>query len=213
MGNYKVVLFKNKEAKKILNEFITYKRAKSYFDNEIKKSNEVLFDVTFENGVECKYEIGLVQNTGTQSTPVYLTDEMGRDVKVKLQNSGSTLIEVALYKKPEKIFDVKNNKKISVDDFLKKYLRGDGLKMISGLNNKIILQNDENYQLFSLKNEAECDRFLSRITSHFISQKRKDCLIVRDSSTAQKKYLLKLLNEKGFDKKVLYRKTTTHPRK
>lgn len=210
MGNYKVVLFKNKEAKKILNEFMTYKKAKSYFDIELKKSNEVIFDVIVENGKNCKYEIGLVENSNNQLIPVYLTDEMGRNVKVKLQNSGATLIEIAVYKKQEKIFDIRNKKKISLEEFLKKYLKGEGLKMISALNNKIILQNDENFHLFSLKNETETDRFLNKLTSLFILEKRKDCLIVKDSSTAQKKYLFTILNEKGFDKKILYRKSTTH---
>jgi hypothetical protein len=43
-----------------------------------------------------------------------------------------------------------------------------------------------------------------------ISKNQKNCLIVRDSSTEQKKYLYEVLSNVGFDKKMLYRKTTTH---
>jgi hypothetical protein len=43
-------------------------------------------------------------------------------------------------------------------------------------------------------------------------QKRKDCMFVLDTDPAQKKYLLKLLSDFGFDKKVLYRQFTTFPR-
>ena len=80
------------------------------------------------------------------------------------------------------------------------------------LNNKVIIQNDNDFKIFSLKTEEESNRFLDFLTLYFINIKKKDCLIVKDNSSAQKKYLLNLLSENGFDKKVFYRKSTTHPR-
>ena len=92
-----------------------------------------------------------------------------------------------------------------------KYFKGDGLKMLSVLNNKAILQKDEETYLFSLKNESECSRFVDCLSSYFFKTKRGDCLFIKDYSSAQRKYLYNLLESNGFDKKVLYRKFTTYP--
>lgn len=212
MANYSVVLFKNKSLKKILKEFITYKKAKTFFEDLCKESDEVLFDVMVENGSNCRYELALLENSNSKLIPVYLTDEMGRNRRVRLEQSGKTISQIVLFRKEEKIFDINQNRKIETAEFIKKYLRGDGLKMISSLNNKVVVQNDDDFKLFSLKNENEVVRFLDFLTTYFQKNKKKDCLIVKDTSTAQKKYLFELLSKNGFDKKILYRKNTTHPR-
>ena len=211
MANYSVVLFKDKSSKKILKDFITYNKAKSYFNDILEASEEVIFEVLVESGKVCSYEIALIENSDSQLIPVYLTDEMGRNKRVKLETSGRTISEISKYKKEEKIFDIKENKKITVNELMTKYLKGSGLKMISSLNNKIVIQNDDDCKLFSLKNESETNRFLDSLTTYFQRIDKKDCLIVKDSSVAQKKYLIDFLSKKGFDKKILYRKTTTHP--
>lgn len=212
MKNYAVVLFKNKSSKKILKDFVTYKKAKLYFDSLLKENNDVLFSMKIENGKEVFYEIALIENSKSKLLPVYLTDELGRNVKVKMEDPDKNIVEISTFKKEEKLFDVHQNKKISVSDLIKRYLRGDGLKMIFSLNNKVIIQNDNDFKIFSLKTEEESNRFLDFLTFYFMNNGKKDCLIVKDNSSAQKKYLLKLLSENGFDKKIFYRKSTTHPR-
>ena len=192
---------------------MTFKKAKTFFDTQKKESDEVLFDVTYENGNPCRYELALIENSNSKLIPVYLTDEMGRNKKVKLEQSGKTISEISLYRKEEKFFDINEEKKISTEELIKKYLKGEGVKVISSLNNKLIIQNDDDYKMLSFKNEIDVMRFLDFLTIFFQKNKRKDCLIVKDTSVAQKKYLLKILSEKGFDKKILYRKTTTHPKK
>ena len=212
MSNYLVVLFKNKKKKKIIKKFITLSRAKNYFDGLIEKSNEVIFEVLVENGTECKLELGLIEMSPNQSSPMYMTDEFGRNVKVKLEENGMSIVNIKPYRDEDLIYDVKNKKKITSQEFIKRYLKGDGLKMLSVLNNKIILQRDENIDLFSLKNESESSRFIDCISSHFFKIKRGDCLFIKDYSTPQRKYLYELLESNGFDKKVLYRKFTTYPK-
>ena len=213
MQSYQVILFKNKKAKKILKKFVTFKNAKNYFEKLCKTSSEILFEVRFESGKSCDYEIAIVENSSQQLVPVYLTDELGRNVKVKLNDEGMTIVEIKKYKKEERIFDISESRKISLNYFITYYLRGTGLKMISGLNNKIIVQNDENLNLFSMKNTEEVSRLLSTLTDYFIKIGKKDCLIVKDDSLAQKKYLIDLLEKYQIDKKILYRKFTTHPSK
>jgi hypothetical protein len=212
MENYLVVLFKNKKRKRIIKKFVTLSRAKSFYENLIEKSNEVIFEVLVENAKECKFELGLIDTNPNQSAPMYMTDEYGRNVKVKLEdNTGMSIIKMSPYRQEELIYDVETNRKITSNDLIKKYLKGDGLKMVSVLNNKIVVQKDEIIKLFSLKNEQESSRFVDCLSAHFFKIKRGDCLFIKDYSSPQRKYLYSLLESNGFDKKVLYRKFTTYP--
>ena len=211
MANYLIVLFKNKTRKKIIKKFITLSRAKNYFKQLINDSNDVIFEVLVENGKECKFELALIELSTNQSAPVYMTDEFGRSVKIKLEDDGMSILSINPYKEEDLIYDVKNKSKITSQEFIKRYLKSDGLKMISVLNNKVILQKDEEIELFSLKNESECSRFVDSLSSYFFKIKRGDCLFIKDYSSPQRKYLYSLLESKGFNKKVLYRKFTTYP--
>jgi predicted lipase len=210
MEKYNIVLFKNKNKKKIIKKFITEERAKYFFTNIVKKSEEVIFDVKIENGKEVNYEIGIVEVSSKSNIPTYLTDDIGRQIKVKLDEQNMVLSEIKPYKKEEKIFDLSLSKKITVGEFIKKYLKSDTLKVVSILNNKIIVQKDEKFNIFSLKNEEESVRFIDCVSLFFFKNKRTDCLFIKDSSLPQRKYLIKLLEDNGFNKKILYRKYTTY---
>jgi hypothetical protein len=211
MENYMVVLFKDKTKKKIIKKFITFKKAKSFYNDLLKKSDEVIFNVEVEAGKECKYEVGIVELSSKQLVPVYMTDEFGRSIKVKLNEDDMTLFQISPYKKEELIYDIKEGKKITVQDLIKKYMRGDGLKMISVLNNKVVVQEDEKINLFTLKSEKEASRLVDCMSLHFFKIKRGDCLFIKDYSSTQRKYLYTLLESNGFSKRVLYRKFTSQP--
>jgi hypothetical protein len=212
MHRYSVILFKDKVRRKIIKKFISIKKADEFFIKEKSKSDEVIFEVLYENGLECKYEIGLIDSEPNQFSPVYLTDDFGRSVRVKLEDTKSSILKISNYKKEELIFDLSKNKKINFNEFVKNYLSTQSLKMVSSLNNKVVVQNDEKTNLFSLKNESEANRFIDALSNYFFKNKRADCIFIKDNSSAQRKYMLKLLEEQGFDKKILYRKSTTHPR-
>jgi hypothetical protein len=212
MENYIVVLFKNKIRKRIIKKFITFKKAKLFYDRLITESDSVIFDVQFENGKESNFELGIVELSKNKLLPIYLTDEMGRSIRVKLDEDNMTLSQISQYKKEELLYDVQTKKKITTQEIIKKYLKGDGLKMISVLNNKIVLQIEEEVLLFSLKSESESSRFVDCLSLYFFKSKRGDCLFVKDYSSAQRKYMYNLLESKGVDKKILYRKFTTFPR-
>lgn len=211
MANYMVVLFKDKNRKRIIKKFITHKKAKLFYDGLIKKSDEVIFNTEVENGKPCRYELGIVEMSSRQLIPVYITDEFGRSVKVKLEEDGMTLFQIAPYKKEETIYDIDKKKKITSQELISKYLKGVGIKMISSLNNKIIVQEEEKIHLFTTKSESESQRFLDCLSLYFFKNKRGDCLFVKDHSTPQKKYLYDLLESKGISKKILYRKFTSLP--
>lgn len=177
----------------------------------MKKSEDVIFDVQIESGNLTTYELGIVHMSSEQKEPVYLTDELGRFLKVKLDEKGMTLILISPYRKQESIYDLQQKKKILIDEFVKKYMKGDGIKMVYSLNNKIVIQEDSKFSLFTLKSEDESIRFIECLSSHFHKIKRGDCPFIKDNTTPQKKYLYSLLESNGFDKKILYRKFTSLP--
>lgn len=209
MANYLIVLFKNKRRKRIIKKFITLKKAKPFYKNLLGDSEQVIFPVEIEGGKECKYELGIVEMSSKQLIPIYMTDEFGRSVKVKLEDENMTLFEISPYKKEELIHDNQTNKKINSKQLIKSYFKGNSLKMLYCLNNRIILQEDEKINLFTTKNESEAIRLVECLSIFFFKNKRSDCLFVKDTSTPQKKYLYNLLESKGISRKILYRKFTS----
>ena len=209
---YYVVLFKNKVRKKIIKKFSNFKNSENFYNNLIKESSAVIFPKKIENGKNSHYELALLQNKSNQDNDIYMTDELGRNVKVVLEDESFEMLKIKLYEVEELIYDTQKKQKISTLKLIQTYLKGDGVKMVFSLNNKFIIQKDEDIKLFSLKSEMETDRFIDCISKQFYKESRKDCLFIKDTSTAQKKYLFSVLSEMGIDKKVLYRKFTTYPR-
>jgi hypothetical protein len=208
--NYFVVLFKNKQKKKIINKFKTYDKAKGFYDKLIKESEEVFFDKRTENGQECEFELALMEKNSDSHENVYIKDNLGRTIKVQTDDNELKIKMISDYRIEEDFIDYKTKEKINFHKFESKYLKGVGVKLISKLNNKIIVQQDENINLFTFKSENDCEKFLDDLTLKFQKEKRIDCLIVKDSSSPQKKYLYNILTKNGFPIDYLQRYSTTH---
>ena len=209
--NYQIVLFKNKTKKKIINKFKTHKKANNFFESLMNESDSVIFDKKYENGVECGYELALIEETSGTFLPIFLKDEFGRKVKVNLDDENFTILKIMKYRIEELFLDYSKNQKITLSELLKTHLKQDGFKLISKLNNKVIIQNDDKFNLLTFKNGDDSMRFIDNLSSHFINEKRYDCMFVKDYTTSQRKYLYELLVENGFSKSYLVRHSTTHP--
>lgn len=208
---YSIVLFKNKQRKRIINQFKTLDRAKTFYDN-LLNTNNVFFPKKVENGKICEYELALIEKNFSDFSLFFIKDELGRQVKVDLDDPTSKILKINSYKLEEFIQDISDNQKISFDEFDKKYLSKLGLKLLSKINNKVVLQNDDETYLFSLKSEEESTRFLTNLQKKLIDESKFDVIIVLDCSKEQKKYIYNLLESKGFEKSLLYRRYTTFPK-
>lgn len=211
--NYIIVLFKNKEKKKIINKFITLKKAKSKYKELLKISDEVIFEKKTENGFPCEFELGLLKLGTEKEQKVYLKDSLGRNIEVELDDENLTVLSMEKYKIEETFLDYKTKKKIDTKMLIDKYLKGSGLKQVSKLNNKIVVQNDEKINLFTLKSEEDALRFTESLLNKLIEVNKKDCLVINDFNTIQRKYLYDLLENYGFSKSYLQTYSTTHPSK
>lgn len=206
---FHIVIFKNNKKKKKLKSFVRENLALSFFNKLVEESENILFKKKFDSGHECKYNIAIITDKFIGDN-IYYTDEYGRNkvIDSKIDNK-NYIYKILPYYYEELIFDVKNNLRITSSELFKKYLNEDKIYMISKLNNKFIIQFDDTYELFSLKNEEDSDRFLNllQLTPIF-----KKTLIVKDISTPQRKYLYNILEDKGFSKKFLYTNYTTYPK-
>ena len=115
MENYLVVLFKNKVRKRIIKKFVTLNKATLFYNKLMEDSDKIIFDVKVENGNNCNYELGLIDLNPKDVSPIYLTDELGRNTKVKLEEQGMALKFIKPYKKEEFIFDIQKKRKIDVE--------------------------------------------------------------------------------------------------
>ena len=189
---------------------MTSKKASDFYKNLLDENQDVIFDIKTQNGKPVNYELALLEKKGNQLFPIYTKDEYGRNVKLEFDNDEYNIIKISEYREAELIHDYQTKNKINVNTFLNKYLSKQGVKMVSKLNNKIIVQNEEDINLFVLKSDNDALRFIESLTERFVKLKRGDCMFVNDSSAPQKKYLYTLLEEKGFNKDFLYRKETTY---
>jgi len=203
---YKVIIFKNNKKKKVVKSFVTKDRALTFYRNLVEVNSKIKFNKEFENGKKCSYMIGLIYEGPNNGEKFYFTDRFGRNVSIS--SSDFKIINLNDYLNEDFLFDVTKNEKISYDKFYNLVCNKNKVSLISKLNNKIVLQQDEDFKIFSLKNENDSQRIIEILTN----EKIKPYLVSIDISIEQRKYLYNLLEEKGFDKKMLYRKFTTHPR-
>lgn len=207
--DYIIVLFKNRLKKKIIKKFKTFDRAQKYYNNLLSTSDEVIFDKQFENGYHCVFELGLLGPKNNEI--IYIKDEFGRQNKIDVEDDNYSMLKINPYKIDEVFVDYTTKQKINSEQFIKKYLKGDGLKMVSKLNNKIIVQLNEITNLFTFKNEIDSSRFIDNLSKKYINEKRMDCIFIKDSSTPQRKYLYDMLVNLGYPKQYLFRQSTTFP--
>lgn len=210
--NYFIVLFKDKQKKRIIKKFITKRNALLAYNKMMEKSDNIFFEKKIQNGKECNFELGLISTIKESDVPTYLKDELGRNQRVYINNdTNMTFVAINRYKVEEKIFDIQEDKKISLNELYNKYLSITGFKVISILNHKIVVQNDTKFDLFSLKDENEALRFLDSLTTYLTYKNDLSCMVLKSTTLTQKKYLYDLLEEYGFDKAMLYRRVTTQP--
>ena len=138
-----VVLFKNKVRKKIINKFVTLDKAEEFFNKKIEENKEVYFDRRVENARDCSFTMCLLERKNDQFNSLFVRDQLGRQVKVELDDPEFKIMKVSDYKVEETIFDVTTKEKITLKEFYNKNVFKKSVVLISRLNNKIVLQEDD----------------------------------------------------------------------
>lgn len=202
-------MFKNKKKKKIIKGYQSEKRAISKFKSLLKENTHT-FEVRYENAEKSKYELALLSNQDYYQIPLFQEDEMGRNEEVFISSETDYIIkQIKPYKVEEKIYDWLTNERITFDMLIKQYCIRKEMKSISTLHNKLIIQINDKFFVFSLKNVDDSHRLLETIENYFRQNGRDDAIFIKDTSIIQRKWIYDLLVRNGFNKQKLYRQTTT----
>ena len=153
--------------------------------------------------------MGLLSKNSSFQKSLFLTDDLGRNNPINLDDPEYVFLDIQKYKMEETIFDWQSQSKITMNQIIENYCVSKDLKNIFTLHNKLCIQIEEVVHVFSLKNKEESDRLLDVLQKYFLVYSRLDAIFVRDVSNAQRKWLYKVMEDKGFDKKRLYRTKTT----
>ncbi len=125
-----------------------------------------------------------------------------------IKNQDYQLSEVCDYQVEGTLYDHQTKSRINVEELLLIYLPKVEMCQLFSLNNKIVIQKDNEFSLFSLKTVAESKRFMDCISSYFRTEGISNCLVVVDFSTVQRKQLYSILENNGFKKSLLYKHYT-----
>ena len=94
--NYIIVLFKNKSKKKLIKSYITEKTATVKYKELLKENENILFDKKYENATEVTYELGLLTNNQKTQKSLFITDDLGRNIPVNLENPDYVFLDLNL---------------------------------------------------------------------------------------------------------------------
>ena len=205
-NKYKIVLFKNGERNKV---FFSSNNKKSIITkyNKFIGEKKPKFITEYISRKKVMFELSIVTTEKSDNT-IYVKDSIGRTKQITIGNSNYNIIKMLPYWKEEKIYDHSTNSKISFAFLMKNYLSDKEFKQIFTLNNKLIIQKDDIFTLFSLKTVTDAIRLLTLIELEFLNVGRYDGLFVTDTNTVQRKQLYDLLVGVGYDRAFLRKQFT-----
>jgi len=205
-NKYKIVLFKNGERNKVLfssnNKKSILKKYTKFIEEKKPK-----FVMEYISRKKIMFELAVVTKESTENS-LYVKDSVGRTREITLSESEYRFIKMLPYWKEEKIYDHNLKSKITFLSLMENYLQDEDFKQVFTLNNKVIIQKDDMFNVFSLKTVSDALRLLTVIELEFLNKGRYDCLFVTDNSTVQRKQLYNLLETAGYGRDFLRKQYT-----
>ena len=169
------------------------------------------FPVEFENGKESKFEIAVLELNGKLSSTIH-RDEFGRNIDHKVEGTDYMIVKIQNFKYEEMVYDIADKKKLTFLEVVNQFSKNKDLKSVFKINNKVVFQSDDIIKVYSCKTDFESKRFLDELQRYCLENKKTDYLISYSEDIAHKKELYRMLTNRGFDIKMLYRRSTTHPK-
>jgi hypothetical protein len=205
-NKYKIVLFRNGERVKC---FFSSNRLDSVQNkyNELISEKKPKFIVEYLSRKKVRFELGIV-TTEDVGDDIYLKDDMGRTKTVGVSGDEYNMLKLIPYWREEFIYNHQTQSKVSYCEVIDTYLPRDGFKQVFTINNKLVIQNDNEFKMFSLKTVSDAARLIDLIEFDLLDDIRVDCLFVRDTNTVQRKQLYTLLESAGYDRAFLRKQYT-----
>ena len=130
---------------------------------------------------------------------------MGRNIEIKLNNEKSRIKEIIPYWEEELIYDFDSKKRIRYHQMIKQILSINDIAQIFTLNNKLLVQVEDNIKMYGNKNIDDTARLFDIIREDLNKRKRGNFIFVKDVNRHQRIQLYNLLESKGYKRSVLVR--------
>jgi hypothetical protein len=205
-GKYFIVLFCNKKRKKILYRCMRRTTITEYW-HQFKTKVKPPF-IKIQGGKrkqEKVFELALIYPNNRWVNTVYVKDSLGRNYPAIIEEDKYRIKEIIPYWEEELIYDFQIKKRIRYYQLLSQILPVSEIGQIFTLNNKLLIQVEDNIKLFSNKNPTDAERLFEIIKSDLLSKKRQNFIFVKDVTTHQRKLLYDLLEKKGYKREELSR--------
>tara|TARA_R110000824_G_scaffold73220_5_gene186510 strand:- start:13047 stop:13679 length:633 start_codon:yes stop_codon:yes gene_type:complete len=207
LNTYHIIIFNNRQKRKVLSTSTNYRNINRKYKQILKKSN-VIFPIKLNRKKECIVELALVCHGDCEDKTIERRDMLGRLETVSSDNPEFSILDICDFEVEEKVYDHKRKQRRLILDIINEYVPQKNIIQIFKLNNKIIIQNNDQYSLFSLKTIKEADRLIECLKTYFKSINKFNCLFSKDLSTIHRKELYNTLEKYGFDRKLLYKHYT-----
>ena len=205
-GKYFIVLFCNKKRVKVL--YRCMKRTTVYeYWREFRTQKKPAF-IKQQGGKrknELHYELALIFPNNRWATSTYVKDSLGRNQEASIEGGKFRIKEIIPYWKEELIYDFQRKKRVRYHEMMDQILFIKGIAQVFTLNNKVLVQVDNDIKMFGNKNISDAQRLFETVKEELIFKKRGNFMFVKDITTHQRKLLYDLLEAKGFSRSELFR--------
>lgn len=205
-GKYFIVLFCNKKKVRIL--YKCMKRLTVYdFWREFKTEKKPPF-IKLRGGKRNQdliYELVLIFPNNRWATKTFIRDSLGRNVEAKMENDKFRIKEMFPYWEEELIYDFQTKKRIRYHQMMEQITPIQDIAQIFTLNNKLLVQVENNILMFGNKNIFDSERLFEIVKDDLLKRKRGNYIFIKDITTHQRKLLYDMLESKGFKRTELFR--------
>lgn len=204
--NYSICIFKNK---KIVKRLFTsdIKSEITLIWDKLIKDEKPPYTIEYEGkrNMSVRYEIGFIIPSNFSSSSYFTVDDNGNGFQLYLPDKRFKVKKLLPYWREEKIYNFKTKKRISYDVFKNKILKIKEICQIFTLNKNIFIQTENDLLIYGNKNIHDSKRLLNILREDMIKEEKGNYIFVKDITTHQRKTLYNLLEDKGFDRKNLFR--------
>jgi hypothetical protein len=122
-GKYNIILFENNKKKKLIKKYNTLENSIKKYNTLINENKKIIFEKQVQNFNNCNFFLGLITNEKKIQGSIYLTDDLGRNIPVNLNNSDYVFLELKNYKIEETLYDWQTEKKNNIIRIFKTVLK------------------------------------------------------------------------------------------
>lgn len=205
---YFIILYLNGKKKKVLHKSAKRSTIMDYWaEFKTQRKPQYCAEIRGRKRTRLNFELFLVypMNRWATTNVAYKKDELGRNIKVSLDNSKFRVKEILPWWEEERVYDFEQKKHIHFHEMMFKISMVEDICQIFTLNNKIFVQIENDVKVFGNKNLHDANRLFELVKSDLHKRKRKNFIFIKDVTTYQRKLLYDFLITKGFSRTELFR--------